>query len=99
MRTFFTKRLDYKGFAEPKLACLASKLFWHTTRMNTMNQVAQQNELLFAAYVGLDWADEKHAGALCAAGGPTESFELEQSPDAIDQWAARLRKRFDGKPI
>ena len=53
----------------------------------------------FAAFVAFDWADEKHAGALCEPGGEREAFELEQSPQPIDTWAARLRKRFGGRTI
>lgn len=53
----------------------------------------------FAAFVAFDWADEKHAGALCGPGGETETFELEQSAQPIDNWAARLRERFGGRPI
>jgi transposase len=58
-----------------------------------------QDDVLFAAYVGFDWADQKHAGALCPAGGRVESFELDQTPEALDQWATALRKRFGGQPI
>ena len=52
-----------------------------------------------AAYVAFDWADKKHAGALCPAGGDVETFELEQSPQPIDDWAAKLRQRFGGRPV
>jgi transposase len=53
----------------------------------------------FAAFVGFDWADQKHAGALCSRGGPVQTFELDQTPQAIDQWATCLRARFGGRPI
>ncbi len=53
----------------------------------------------FAALIAFDWADQKHAGALRTPQGKTESFELEQSPAAIDLWATKLRERFSGKPI
>jgi len=54
----------------------------------------------FAALVGLDWADQEHAGALCtAAEGTLEAFKLPQTPDAIEQWAAGLRRRFSGRPV
>jgi transposase len=54
----------------------------------------------FAAYVGLDWADEKHA--VCLENNSEkliEEFELEQKPDAMHDWVAQLRQRFSGKPI
>ncbi len=59
------------------------------------NQIAEPE---FAALVAFDWADQKHAGALCC-GGPVESFELEQSAGPIDEWATAIRKRFDGNPV
>jgi transposase len=70
------------------------------TRIDTVNQNSQkQNDVSVAAFVGIDWADQKHAGALCPAGGRTESFELDQTAEAVDQWAGRMRKRFGGQPI
>lgn len=53
----------------------------------------------FAAFIGLDWADQKHAGALRSAAGRVETFELLQTADAIEQWAVSLRRRFDGRPV
>ena len=51
---------------------------------------------VFAAFVGLDWADEKHVLRLCPNTTPTqrESATLEQTPEAIAQWANALRSRF-----
>lgn len=59
-----------------------------------MNDTTAHSEDDFVAFVGFDWADQKHAGALFPAGGPVENFELEQSPEAIDQWATAVHKRF-----
>ena len=54
----------------------------------------------FAAYVGLDWADQKHAVCLESADGKIlEEFELDQTPDAVHGWVAQLRCRFGGKPV
>lgn len=64
-----------------------------------MMQATADHSPDYAAFVAFDWADEKHAGALCPAGGKVETFELEQSPQPIDAWAAALRKRFGGRPI
>jgi transposase len=54
---------------------------------------------IYAAFVGLDWGDEKHALSLCAAGSnAVERASLEQTPEALAQWAHALRARFpDGK--
>jgi len=54
----------------------------------------------FAAFVGIDWADQKHAFCLQAAGQKAkESGELEQKPELIGPWVAKLRERFDGRPV
>jgi len=54
----------------------------------------------FAAYVGLDWGDRRHCVHLQVAGGRNmESFELEQKPEALHEWIARLLERFQGQPI
>jgi transposase len=60
--------------------------------MNTQNQ---SSDLVFAACVGLDWADKKHAISLRAAGAVTvERASLDQTPAALAAWAEGLRTRF-----
>jgi transposase len=54
----------------------------------------------FAAFVALDWADEKHAFSLQAAGHKKkETGTLEQKPEVICSWMTKLRERFGGHPI
>ena len=54
----------------------------------------------FAAFIGLDWADGKHAICLQEAATSARQFhELEHRPEAIDEWARGLRRRFGGQPI
>jgi transposase len=54
----------------------------------------------FAAFVALDWADEKHAVALRVAGQTqTEHSTLEHKPQALTEWIAGLRQRFAGRPV
>jgi transposase len=55
----------------------------------------------FAAFVGLDWGDRNHHWALqpAAASGPTDTGHLENTPEAIELWAAQLSRRFAGRPI
>jgi|SRR5437879_2447166 len=54
----------------------------------------------YAAFVGLDWGDEKHALSLCAAGSTTvERATLEQTPEALADWANTLRTRFPNRKI
>lgn len=49
----------------------------------------------YAAFVGLDWGDEKHALSLCAAGSNVvERTILQQTPEALAEWANTLRTRF-----
>jgi hypothetical protein len=55
-----------------------------------MNQSHQ-----FKATIGLDWADQKHDLWIRPAdGSKSEHLRLEQSPEALHEWAAKLRKRF-----
>jgi transposase len=54
----------------------------------------------FAAYVAIDWADQKHVWALEAADSASrQSGTLEHTPEAIDVWAAELQLRFAGQPV
>src|SRR3989442_839332 len=53
-----------------------------------------------AAFIGLDWADAKHAICLQAAGAERREFlVLEHRPEAIDTWVQTLRTRFHGQPV
>jgi len=54
----------------------------------------------FAAFVGIDWADAKHDVCLKAADSEkVEHKVLAHKPEAIEQWAGALKKRFGKKPI
>jgi transposase len=54
----------------------------------------------FAATIGLDWADQKHDLWLSPAdGSKPEHLTLAQSPEAIHEWVAKLRRRFQGRPV
>ena len=51
----------------------------------------------FAAYIGIDWADQKHDVCLKAAGGDEREFSvLAHRPEAIEHWARSLQRRFHG---
>lgn len=53
-----------------------------------------------AAFVGIDWADQKHAVCLRAADASRcEHSTLEHTPEALTEWAAQLRARFGGRPV
>lgn len=54
----------------------------------------------FAAFVGLDWDDEKHAACILPATGEIPKHtEVQQTPEAISEWVAELRERFGGRRI
>lgn len=53
-----------------------------------------------AAYVGIDWADEKHA--ICLIDAKTHVSEpdgFDQEPQAIDQWVSKLQQRYPNQKI
>ena len=64
-----------------------------------------ENEVLgqepqFAALVGIDWADQKHAWCVQAAGTTQrESGEVEHTPEAVEAWIGQLCQRFGNRPI
>jgi transposase len=50
---------------------------------------------LIVAWIGLDWADQKHDVCLQATGSPKiERLVVEQKPEALHAWVAELRRRF-----
>jgi hypothetical protein len=51
------------------------------------------------AYIGLDWADERHSVHLQAADGRIEHLELEPTPARLHAWVAQLQQRFAGGTI
>lgn len=60
----------------------------------------ENNNLEFAVYIGLDWADQKHALSLrSAAGGKVEQSEIMHKPEALAEWVSGLRERFGGQKI
>jgi transposase len=65
-----------------------------------MSDCAPPVEPEFAAFVGLDWGDQKHCWALAPAGSEIpETGELNHTPEDVELWAIRLRERFVGRPI
>lgn len=51
------------------------------------------------AYIGLDWADERHSVHVQTADGTIEHLELEQKPAVLHEWVAQLQQRFGGGKI
>jgi len=62
--------------------------------------MAETSELEWAAFAAIDWADQKHFWILVPTGSrQQETGELENTPEAVDAWAANLATRFDGRPV
>jgi hypothetical protein len=60
----------------------------------------ERSEPDFAAFIGIDWADQKHAWALqTATQRAVEQGDLDHKPEAIDVWATELGRRFGGRLI
>ena len=61
--------------------------------------MSQQN-VEIAAFVGLDWADQKHVATLQEANSDQrQRFTLDQTPEALQSWIQQLRIRFAGRPV
>ena len=56
-------------------------------------------DLEFAAHIGIDWADQKHAWSMRTADGKVHRGELDNTPEAVHVWAAELERRFGGRPV
>jgi transposase len=53
-----------------------------------------------AAFVGLDWADQKHVVTLQESGSDQrQRFTLDHTPEALQGWIQSLRDRFGGRPV
>jgi transposase len=54
----------------------------------------------YAAFLAIDWADQQHVFTLQEQGqSKKESGTLEQKPEVIGPWVAKLRERFGGRPV
>src|SRR6266566_2978242 len=64
-----------------------------------MKTKTNDTNIQFAATIGLDWADKKHDLWLCPEGGQAQHFKLEQTPEALHEWVAKLREQFNNRPV
>jgi transposase len=60
---------------------------------------AKAETQLYAAWIGLDWADQKHFWSMCTADGKLTHGQLDNTPEAIEIWAAELAQQFGGRPV
>src|SRR6201997_86281 len=59
-----------------------------------------KQEPQFAAFVGIDWADQKHVWCLQAVDSEKrESGELENTAEAVEAWVGQLCQRFANRAI
>lgn len=66
--------------------------------MSDLPSAAREPE--WAAFIGIDWADQKHAWSLQVPGAQQrEQGTLEHSPEAIQVWISELTRRFAGRPM
>jgi len=57
----------------------------------------KEQEKQIRAWIGLDWADEKHDISLYeVASGKEEALELRHSGEVLQEWLGQLRLRFQG---
>ncbi len=62
--------------------------------------IQTRNDEQFAAFIGVDWADRKHDLCLLKSGSnQRETSILKHTPEAIEEWANTLRRRFGGRPV
>jgi transposase len=60
----------------------------------------QVSEPDWAAFIAIDWADQKHDWAMQVAGkNKREHGQVAHTPEAIQTWVAELGKRFGDRPI
>jgi transposase len=65
-----------------------------------MTQPSDPSVPEFAAFVGIDWADQEHAVCLSPADTPVpEQSQIPHTPEALAEFVARLRSRFGGRPV
>jgi transposase len=65
--------------------------------MQANNQIPESE---VAAWIGLDWADQKHVICLQASDSTqVETQIIEQSPQCLNLWAAELQQRFGGRKV
>ena len=54
----------------------------------------------FVAFVGIDWADQKHVWCLQATGSTQRELgEVEHKPETVEAWVGELCRRFGAGPI
>ena len=66
--------------------------------MSTLNDANAETQP-YAAWIGLDWADQKHFWTMRTADGQGKRGHLDNTPEAVEVWAAELAQHFGGRPV
>lgn len=66
--------------------------------MSTLNDANAETQP-YAAWIGLDWADQKHFWSMRTADGQGKRGHLDNTPEAVEVWAAELAQHFGGRPV
>lgn len=104
LEAVWTTRLYYKAFAETRscLPCALTRLKEAELNIMSTRETGQTPPAVappaFAAHIGLDWADQKHFWTMLVDGKKTRG-QLDNTPEAIEVWAAELAQRFGGRPV
>src|SRR5438105_593772 len=64
--------------------------------MKTNRQQRKDEGEGFAAFIGMDWADQKHDVCLMGRRGDSESFVINQRPEALQEWHFHHRALDNG---
>lgn len=57
-------------------------------------------EPAWAAFAAIDWGSQNHSwSCVPAAGGSVQSGDLKNTPEAVELWAAALRRQFPDGPV
>ena len=63
-------------------------------------EVVEKSEPVFAAYLAIDWADQKHVWGLQVAGSGKPTYgEVDSRPEAVESWMQGLLTRFPGQSV
>ncbi len=59
------------------------------------------SEPAWAAFVAIDWGDQKHCWKLCSSGDEKhcECGQVLHTPEALRDWVSSLQQRFGGRPV
>src|SRR5215471_5078550 len=69
-------------------------------RFHPVSQINPSHEAPFAAVVGIDWGDKKHAWSRQPVGSDQrERGEIEHTPEAVESWVSMLSARFHGQLV